>query len=301
MAKGVAVGKRLKIDKAQQNMLGAVAGAAIALGACLVLGVYFAKYIRFNAAVISAKDDAIQGYSDAIKNIGVCKKPRGKVYSNSELKNCEPDEIKVGDVPDTLRYNVMVEMAQNEDLDSVGRTGLSICVDAETGERYSYDELYEHYEYATNDKTKAMYLEIFGMCSALRTIPDALPSAKNELALMASLDQIFKISGWEPESLSPGGDEESTIEGLGAIGVNLSIQSDAVTTARVLRNIEKSIREFNINTVSVEWSSGQLDFNANATAYYTEVAGLDEGLVTVDGKGRVSKALTTDEEGEEEL
>jgi len=289
-AKDSAIGKRLKISKAQSNMLGAVAGASIVLGASLVLGVYFLKLIRYNAAVVSAKDDAIQSYSDAIKDYGVCKKPRGKTYSKSELDKCDPNEIRVGEVPNTLRYNVMVNMAQNEDLESVARNGLSVCVDPNTNEKYSYEQLYSRYENATSAEDKAAYLEIFGLCSSLRAIPDALPATKNELALMASLDKIFKTSNWEPDTMSPGGDGEGLVEGMGAINVNLSVHTYSETTIKVLRNLEKSIREININTASIEWNSGdQLNLNASATAYYTEPGVLNEGLITVKGNGKITK------------
>lgn len=281
--------KRIKMSKAQQNMLMAVGGAAVMLGICLVAGVYFLKYIRFNAAVIGAKDDAIQGYSDAIKTIGVCKAPRGKVYKDSELASCTPDELTVSDVPNTLRYSVTVDMASNEDLESVARNGMSVCTNSATGEKWTYDELLEKYEMATTDKAKEENFEIFVSCSALRAIPDALPSAKNELALLASLDKIFKVSGFSPESLAPGGEIESNIEGLGAIGVNITLESDSVTGMRVLRNIEKSIREIGVNTANVEWSNGGLDIEAQATAYYTEPQEIEEGMITVTGEGKVTK------------
>lgn len=291
MAKQIEIGKRLKISKAQSNMLAAVAGASIILGMSLVLGVYFLKYIRYNAAVVSAKDDAIQSYSNAIRDYGVCKKPRGRTYSDRELKQCEPNEIRANDVPNTLRYNVMVTMAQNEDLESVARDGLSVCVDPNTNENYTYEQLYSRYENATDAETKAANLEIFGLCSSLRAIPDALPATKNELALMASLDKIFKLSSWVPDSMSPGGDGESTIQGLGAISVNLSVHTYSNVTIKVLQNLEKSIREININTASIEWSAGdQLNLNANATAYYTEPGTLNEGLVTVKGNGKITKS-----------
>ena len=79
MARDKAIGKRLKISKAQQVMLGTVAGAALILGVCLVFSVYFLKYIKFNSKVISEKDQAIKGYSTAIKNIGVCKSPSSRI------------------------------------------------------------------------------------------------------------------------------------------------------------------------------------------------------------------------------
>lgn len=283
-------GKRLKISKAQGNMFGAVAGAAVALGMCLVLGVYFLKYIRFNSAVLSAKNEALKSYSTAIKELGVCRSSKKDIYTSEELAICDPNETRVSEVPNSLRYNVMVTMAQNSALESVGRNGLTVCVDSSTGEKMSYKELFNRYENATNEDDRAMYLEIFGMCSALRAIPDALPSAKNELALMASLDKIFKMSEWEPDSIAPGGDAISGLEGLGAISVNLSVHTTNTTTVRVLRNIEKSIREFSINSATIEWSGNdQLSVVANGVAYYTEEAGLNEGIMTVRGDGKVSK------------
>lgn len=291
MAKDLEIGKRLKISKAQSSMLGAVAVASIVLGASLVLGVYFLKQIRFNSAVVAAKEEAIQGYSNAIRDYGVCKQPHRKIYTEKELKQCNPNEIRVSDVSGTLRSNVMVNMAQNEALESVARNGLSVCVDSSTGEKYSYDQLYARYENATDPDEKATRLEIFGLCSSLRAIPDALPAAKNELALMASLDKIFKLSGWEPDSMSPGGDGTTEIPGLGAINVNLSVHTYNTTTVKVLQNLEKSIREININTASIEWSAGnQLNINASATAYYTEPGTLNEGLMTVKGNGKVTKS-----------
>ncbi len=296
MPKNLAIGKRLKIDKAQRTMLGVVAGAALILGVSLVFGVYFLRYIRFNGTVISEKDKAITGYSNAIKVIGVCKAPRGKVYNTSELNSCNPNETDVNDVPNTLRYNVIVNLAQNKDLETVARNGLSICYNSSTGEKLSYDRLYERYRNATTDEMRAYYLEMIGMCSALRVIPDALPSSANALALGASLDKIFKISGYEPRGITPGMSTESELAGLNAIGVSIEVESDSATTMKVLNNIEKSIREINIESARIEISSsGQLRLEATASAYYTEKATLDEYLVTVRGDGRVVRETTVTE------
>lgn len=288
------IGKRLKIDKAQQYMLAAVAGASLILGVCLVLAVYFLKYIKFDGAVIKEKNSAIKGYSDTIKNIGVCTSPRRKLYSDQELKNCDPNNIHVDDVPGSLRSNVLVDMASNENLESVGRSGLTVCIDSETGETLSYKKLIQRYERST-DENRAKNFQIFSMCSALRAIPDALPAAENELALMASVDKIFKISGWEPEAITPGGETESSLPGLEAIDVDLMLETDLQTTIRVLRNIEKSIREINVNKATIEWTGGNLDLNASATAYYTNLADLGEGMVTVRGDGKVTKMQGVEE------
>lgn len=283
--------KKIKIDKAQQNMLGAVAGTAFILGASLVLGVYFLRYIRFDMAIIGAKNEAIEGYSDAIKSIGVCKAPRRTIYTDKELESCDPNDVYASDVPGTLRAEIMENMAGDENLENVSRDGLSICTNSATGEKLSYQQLMRRYENSTTDEEKTRNFQIFAMCTALRIIPDALPAAKNELALMASVNKIFNISGWAPESLAPGMDKESTILGLGALGVNLEMQTDTATVVKVMRNLEKSIREIDVNSIEIEWSGGILRMTANATAYYAQTAELTEGIMTVRGDGKVTRTI----------
>ncbi|MBR3233170.1 hypothetical protein IKF74_02755 [Candidatus Saccharibacteria bacterium] len=296
MAKSVAIGKRLKIDKAKQNMLLAVAGASFILGISLVFAVYFLRYIRFNSTVISEKDKAIQGYSDAIRDIGICRRPSGKVYNGSELNSCDPnDPDTLNKVEkDSLRYEIVTNVSQNKSLEDVGRTGLSVCYDTSTGKRLSFDSLLQRYRYAATDEAAANYLNMIGMCSALRVIPDALPSTANQLALGASLNKIFQISRYEPEGITPGEAEESDLPGIGGIGINLQVESNAETTMRVLGNLEKSIREISIRTARIEQSNNSLKLDASATAYYTEPAMINEKIETVFGDGRVVK---NDDEG----
>ncbi|MBQ1528147.1 hypothetical protein IIZ77_00680 [Candidatus Saccharibacteria bacterium] len=294
MAKSVAISKRLKIDKAKQNMLLAVAGAAFILGISLVFAVYFLRYIRFNSKVISEKDEAIRSYSSAISDIGICRKPSGGVYNSAELSSCKPDDVDLNSIPNTLRYNVIMNVSQNEALESVGRTGLPICYDSSTGKKLSFESLLERYRYATTETARENYLNMIGMCSALRVIPDALPSTANALALGASLNKIFQISSYEPEGITPGEAGESDLPGIGAIGVSLQVESDAETTMRVIDNLEKSIREISIHTARIEQGANSLNLDASATAYYTEPATLSENIETVFGNGRVVKG-----EGEE--
>ena len=290
MPKNNAIAKRLKISKAQKNMLAAVAGAAFVLGISLVFAVYFLKYIKFNATVISEKDKAIEGYSKAIKDIGICKAPSGKVYNTSELKACDPnDPDMLSKVPGSLRYEVIMNLSQNEALESVGRTGLAVCYDSTTNQKRSVDELIQKYRVQTDEKEQEYYLELIGMCSSLRVIPDALPSIANPLALGASLDRIFKLSYYEPEGITPGNPEESDIAGVGALGVSLTVEGDVNTTMTVLNNLEKSIREINIKTARIEKNGDSLKLNASAMAYYTETASLNEVVEVVRGDGRISR------------
>ena len=296
MAKDNAIGKRLKISKAQQNMLGAVAGAAFILGISLVFSVYFLRYIKFNAKVISEKNKAIEGYSNAIRDIGICKKPSGKIYNNSELERCDPNDPDILSSLDskTLRYEVIMNVSQSKALESVGRKGLSICYNTTTNQKLTFDQLYEKYRLATTDADRAYYLEAIGMCSSLRVIPDALPSNANPLALGASINKIFQLSYYEPEGITPGRVETSEeFPGLGSIGVSLKIESTSEETMRILDNLEKSIREININTAHIELRSGNsLTLEAAATAYYTEPATLTEAIEVVRGDGTVTKDAT---------
>ena len=292
-----AIGKRLKISKAQQMMLGAVAAAALILGVCLVFSVYFLKYIKFNSKVISEKDKAIKGYSSAISSIGVCKAPsaRDGVYNESELKSCEPNDIDLKYLSGTLRHNVIMSLSQNEALESVGRKGLSICYDTSTGQKRSFEWMFERYSNATNDKDKENYLQMIGMCSALRVIPDALPSTANPLALGASLNKIFQVSEYEPDGITPGTEDESSIPGIGSISVSLEIEANTNTTMKVLDNLEKSIREINVKTARIEMSGEILKVEASAEAFYTEPAVLNEAIEEVRGDGRVVKNTSATE------
>lgn len=287
-----AINKRLKISKAQQTMLVAVGIAAIMLGVAGVLGVYLFKYVVFNNEVITEKNNSIKAYSNSIKNSGACKKPKGSIYTADELKKCRPNDIDVEEVSGTLRYNVLVDMAANADLESVARNSLSVCNNPSTGEKYTYNDLLEKYQNAKSSSDRTYYLDAIKICSALRVIPDALPMNANNEALLASLNQIFLLSGWVPESLSPSSSSnEESESGLSEIPVNLRIEAGNAKTLTVISNIEKSIREFSVDSAKIEWAGGnQLNVNAKATAYYT-------GEVTVNETKKTVKANKTAKKG----
>ena len=262
MAIEVAVEKRIKIGKYQQEMIGMVLVAAIVLGVSVVLAVFFFKYIMFNATVLSAKDEAIKGYNTAISSAAA------------------------------LRSTVINEMAMNEDLESVGRGTVSECYGADN-KKIDFSAQYQEAVSANDDEAVKKAEEMIKTCSALRVIPDALPASQNTEALMSSLDQIFKLSGWEPESLAPSGTSlESSIPGVGVIPVSLSVEANTATTHKVLENIEKSIRSFDINSASISWSDDNLELSAQASAYYTEEVGAKEESKTLYASKEAQKATT---------
>ena len=283
MAKEVAIEKRAKISQAQQYMLLAVLGAAIFLGAAVSLILHFISQISFNMQVIAEEEKAIVAYSNAIRDIGVCKKPKGSIYTDDELKKCNPDSIDVSLVPGTLRANIMENMAANAALNSVPKEDSS-CTNPYTGKKYSYDELNKMYTDAETDDDLIAASELIQKCSALRIIPDALPGVKNEEALLSSLNKIFILTDIEPEMLTPTGSTSVSSIGknLQTISIQLSVESSTENTVKFLENVERSIREFNIDHATIEWGSDNtLVLQAQAEAFYMLPSELTETKQTV--------------------
>ena len=194
MAKEIAIGKRAKITEAQQYMLLSVLCASVFLGVGISLTSHFIQQISFNAKVIMAEDEAIVTYSNTIKSTGICKSPKGSVYSSEELAKCDPESIEVSEIPGTLRANILQNLAANDALYSVQNEGDSGCINPNTNKSFTYKELNKIYNDASGASALQAASQLIKSCSALRIIPDALPAFKNEEALMASLNKLFNIS-----------------------------------------------------------------------------------------------------------
>lgn len=287
MAKEVAIGKRAIISKSQQYTLLAVLGASVVVGATFSFVFHFIDQIGFNSKVIVEEDKSIASYSNAIRDIGVCPKPKGSVYTDSELKSCNPATVSVSSIAGSLRANVLNNMANNSALSSVPNEKTSGCVNWVTGKNYTYSELEELYNDALekNDTEDAITASnLMRSCSALRIIPDALPADFNEYALMSSLNKIFILSDWEPESLNPSG--SSTASSIGTnmyeMSLRLAVEADTATTVKFLDNVERSIREFNILRATVSWGDDDtLLLEAQASAYYMQPSKLKEKDQTI--------------------
>ena len=254
-------------------------GASVFLGAAISLVMHFYQQISFNVKVIMAEDESIVSYSNFIKTTGICEKPKGSTYTDEELRACNPDSIELAKIPGTLRSNIMTNLAANEALSSVPKQSSSDCINPDTGKNYTYQELNRKYNNASGSVELVEASQLIKSCSALRVIPDALPSFKNEEALLASLNQLFLTSGWEPESLSPTGNTVVSPLGtrLNAMSVNLSIEAGSATTMNVLNNIERSIREFDVERATIEWGGNDtLVLRAQATAYYMDESSIAE-------------------------
>lgn len=288
MAKEIAIGKRAKISEAQQYMLLSVLGASIFLGAAISLTTRFIKQIAFNAEVIAAEDQSISDYSKVIRSTGICTKPKGDVYSDDELSKCNPDAIETSQIPNTLRSNVLEKLAANEALSSVPDPNNDKCRNPDTEKPYTYKQLNDAYEKATSAEDRRIAFQNIKTCSALRIIPDALPSFKNEEALLASLNQLFNMSGWVPQSLSPSGSSQASklAPNLNSFDISVSVEAGTGVTTNVLDNIERSIREFDITRATIEWSNDSLAVRARASAYYMNPSTITESSKTITAEGK---------------
>ncbi len=289
MAKEVAVGKRAIISQSQQYVLLAVLGASIFLGVTIALVLHFVTKISFNSNVIAEEEKAITAYSNAIRDIGVCQKPKGTIYTDDEIKRCNPATVSISSVPGTLRANILEKMANNEALNSVPNENIQGCINQVTNKNYTYAELDEFYNNAKTDEEIIAASNRIRACSALRIIPDALPAYFNEEALMSSLNKIFILSKWEPESLSPTGTSSASSIGtnMRSMSLNLAVEANTATTVDFLDNVERSIREFNITRATIEWGSNDtLILNAQATAYYMTPSTLKETDKTIKAGGK---------------
>ena len=285
MAKEIAISKRAKISEAQQYVLLSVLGASIFLGAAIALTLHFVKVIQFNIGVIAAEEASIASYSAAIKDIGVCKSPKGSVYNSEELKNCNPGSIDTKDIPGTLRANILESMAANQALSSVPKENDTSCVNPLNGKKYTYTDMMSLYNSAKTTEDLVVASALIRRCSALRVIPDALPTNKNEEALLASLNKIFVLSNLEPDSLSPTGNSEvSTFsETVNTLSVQLSVEANSAYTIKFLDNVERSIRDFRIERATISWGGDKLVLQAQAQAYYMVPSSLKETTKTVKG------------------
>ena len=293
MAKEIAIGKRAKISEAQQYMLLSVLGAAIFLGAAISLVFHFIQQISFNAKIIAAEEQSIASYSNAIKTLGVCEKPKGSVYSDDELKKCDPDSIEVSQIPDTLRSTILNDLAANEALNSVPKEDNSECINTD-GKPFTYKELNKMYKEAVGaDALRAASSRIKN-CSALRIIPDALPAFQNQEALLSSMNKIFIISDAIPLSFGSA-DFTKDVEISGNLHLLPmrfyfeDINTDTITT--VLSNIERSIREIDVNKIFLEYKAdtGNFNFNLSASeiyAYYMDTSKLVETTKTIEPEGK---------------
>lgn len=231
--KGVAFAKRAKISKAQQSMLIAIGIASVVLGVTLVGVIYLVKVIRFNMDIISEKDEAIKGFTRVQKNLSTI-------------------ASKVGDLATSENLEVM---ARNRD-------GENCKTFKEEGFEYSLANI-----------------QMARTCSGLRVIPDSLPSSLNREATVSSLNWLMNQSGVNIGTISFNTSTSYSISGSDSSSdndadaseqmsattitanvseIDITVEDSSRKVKEMLDDIEKSIRNYDVYTITIEWANNDL-------------------------------------------
>lgn len=136
------------------------------------------------------------------------------------------------------------EMSQSERLEAVARSRSTDCTE-QIMEGLASENGIEDVELART-------------CTALRVIPDALPSKLNQEATLASLNQLLNWSngGAGIESISGADVGVAEMDGdltVSPIGASFSLSDDASNVRKSLDIVERSIRNFDIVSANISW------------------------------------------------
>jgi hypothetical protein len=206
--------------------------------------------------------------------------------------------------------NDVNDLTTNEKLEVVARTRSADClnISTKTMEQIGIDEL-----------------ELARTCSALRIIPDALPSSLNEEATMASFNQLMvwadpsieiesigsadttvpAFSGSDSTTSSSNSNSSSSettgSKGgvLNGIGISTTIKGQTENVYNILDTIEKSVRNYDIVSASITFTGGGKDDSGNTVESGIELNGVFRGYystpVNIEMK---SKKLCADNKSE---
>ena len=175
------------------------------------------------------------------------------------------------------------ELTNNENLEVVARTRANDCVKMADSSIIESDSIED--------------IEVARTCTALRVIPDAMPSSKNEEATLSSMNQLLlwsnggtgvglkAISGDSNNvSASPSMGEGSTMSN---ISLSLSLNDEATRIKGALSTIEDSIRNYDISDIKIQWSGDEFDnsgvyipptieVNGTFNAYYSNPVSIEK-------------------------
>ncbi len=247
--KGVAFAKRAKISKAQQSMLIAIGIASVVLGVTLVGVVYLVKVIRFNMDIISEKDESIKGFTRVQENL--------KTIAS-----------KVGDLATSENLEVMARNRDGENCKNFKEEG---------------------FEYSLAN------IQMARTCSGLRVIPDSLPSSLNQEATVSSINWLMNKSGVNIENIafnassdyslsntssdtendSEASEENSATTITANVSqINIGVEDSSIKVKQMLDDIENSIRNYDVYTITIEWADSDLNsaitLSGAYIAYYSD-------------------------------
>ena len=176
------------------------------------------------------------------------------------------------------------ELSSNEALEVVARTRSSDCAGLAVK--------------SLNADSSVEDVELSRTCTALRVIPDTLPSQMNDEATLASLNWLLLwsdpsiviegISGTDVEGVTlVGKDGGTATASLQPTGAAIAINDASAKVHKALDTIESSIRNYDIASATISWSGGtmserntyipeSIELNATYRAYYSNAVKIEK-------------------------
>ena len=277
--KEVAFLKRNEINKANQMMFLAVAGAALITGASVVGMIYLFRIFTFNAKVIGEQDKSIKTIEQNIKNIEDLKSKLSTLETDSHLNerqlksNLEDGGLRV--IADALpdRENAAALAASLEKkIFSEGVTLDAFSIDSADSAATSNDSNSSSSSSSSSSSTSTTSTQT----SSPTGIEDRnkIPNDVKDIQFSATISAGFQTEGTSASSVSKS-------------------QDDALNNLiKTVRKMEKSIRAINITSFKFERSTNKFSLNFSAKAYYYPkyVMMLENKKVVADENAKPAKS-----------
>ncbi len=140
------------------------------------------------------------------------------------------------------------------------------------------------------------------LCSALRVIPDSMPSLRNPYAAAASMERLLELSnggaGVNQEYLAIDNQAKipprvSSLESSGLtvmpLGVSFSLNDTSSNVMGALDIIERSIRPYDVSAFNLSWSNNDsIELSATYVGYYstTKSITINKKVLCADAKSK---------------
>ena len=243
--KEVAFLKRNAINKANQMMFLAVAGAALIAGASIVGMIYLFRMFTFNAKVLSEQDKSISTIQKNIQNIEDLKSKLSSLETDSNLNernlksNAEDGGLRViaDALPDSENAAALAASLEKK-IFSEGVTLDSFSIDSTDSAGASASSSGGSYSPSSSNSTSAI------------EDPNKIPDGVKDIQFSATISAGFQAEGANSAQAAKSQDE----------ALNNLINT--------VRKMEKSIRAINITSFKFERSINRFSLNFSAKAYY---------------------------------
>lgn len=248
--KEVAFLKRNAINKANQMMFLAVAGAALIAGASVVVMIYLFRIFTFNAKVLGEQDKSIATIQKNIENIEDLKSKLSALETDSNLNerqlksNAEDGGLRViaDSLPDSENAAALAASLEKK-IFSEGVTLDSFSID-------SADSAGESSTGASSSSSSSSTTSSASTTTTGTEDPNKIPEDVKDIQFSATISAGFQAEGVNSAQVAKSQDE----------ALNNLINT--------VRKMEKSIRAINITSFKFERSTNRFSINFSAKSYY---------------------------------